>query len=394
MLMPVPTAGTRLRLKLNKPVNFWGYELIFGDLQHKFTHIKHMAKEREEKGLLTDIWYLAMPGHILKRGKTISKIILNRNMVFGRDEDGNIFCLKDLCPHRGVPLSYGAFDGREIECCYHGWCFNRDGACTKIPSLGEDTEYNMQKIKVFRYEVKEINGNIWVYIPPAYRFNYEVTRNSIADFPMSEDKKFKYVSTHLLECDLDNAVIGLIDPAHVPNVHASWWWRSKKTQKKKQKKFLPSKLGFIMASHKPASNSRVYSLFKKISVEITFSIPGIRVEHIRYGEKREIILLTALTPLTDNTTELNQFLYTNVPLVKILFPLLQPIGKVFINQDVKIIKKQKEGLKYNPPLMLVGEADQQARWYHQLKENYTKSTSRKEALVHPLKEETVLTWYS
>ncbi len=350
---------------------------------------------REEKTLLTDIWYLVMPGRLLKKGQTIGKIILNRNMVFGRDKNGNIFCLKDLCPHRGVPLSHGLFDGREIECCYHGWRFNGEGTCTKIPAIGDNPDFNTEKVKVFRYAVKEINGNIWVYIPPTYRMKYEVDEDAIADFPLNPDKKFRFVSAHTLECDLDNAVIGLIDPAHVPHVHASWWWRSKKKQKKKQKRFFASKLGFVMAAHKPGTNSKVYNLFKrKLAIEITFSIPGIRVEHIRYGKKGEIVLLTALTPLTDNTTELNQFLYSNIPLVNFLFPILRPIGKVFINQDVQVIKKQKEGLKYDPPLMLIGEADEQAKWYYKLKENFIKSATEKTPLEHPLKEETHLTWYS
>lgn len=351
------------------------------------------AQDRD-KELLTDIWYLAMAGHQLKKGQLIGKVILNRNMVFGRDDEGNIFCLRDLCPHRGVPLSYGNFDGKEIECCYHGWIFNGQGVCTKIPALG-DSAYDTEKIKVFKFPVKEINGNIWVYIPATYRMNYEVMEDAIADFPVSPEKKFMYVSTHELACDLDNAVIGLIDPAHVPNVHASWWWRSKKKQKRKQKKFIPSKMGFVMAAHQPASNSKVYNLFKKnLEIEITFSIPGVRVEHIRYGKKGEIVLLTTLSPLTDHTTELNQFFYTNIPLVRLLFPIIRPIGKVFINQDVAVVNKQKEGLKYDPPLMLVGEADQQARWYYKLKDNFRKAVREKEPLEHPLKENTVLTWYT
>ncbi len=354
------------------------------------------TNQREEKRLLTDIWYLVMPGHLLKKGKTVGKVIANHNIVLGRQSDGSVFGLKNICPHRGVPLSHGNFDGKEIECCYHGWFFNGNGVCTKIPSLGDSPDFDIEKVKVFKYQVKEINGNIWIYIPPTFRMNYEVNQEAIADFPLSENNAFKYVSTHQLECDLDNAVIGLIDPAHVPNVHASWWWRSKKKQKKKQKKFIPSKLGFVMAAHKPGSNSKVYNIFKgKIQVEITFSIPGIRVEHIKYGEKgKKIVLLTALTPITENHTELNQFLYTNIPLVKILFPFLRPIGKIFINQDVQVIRKQKEGLKYNPPLMLVGEADQQARWYHQLKENFSTAVKEKEPLKHPLEKETLLTWYS
>jgi len=351
------------------------------------------AQERD-KELLTDIWYLAMAGHKLRKGQTIGKEILNRNMVFGRDNNGEVFCLRDLCPHRGVPLSYGNFDGKEIECCYHGWFFDCEGKCTKIPAIG-DAQYKTEKIRVFQFPVKEINGNIWVYIPATYRMKQDILEDAIADIPVAQNKKFRYVSTHQLACDLDNAVIGLIDPAHVPNVHASWWWRSKKKQKRKEKQFIASKMGFVMAAHQPASNSKVYNIFKKkLAIEITFSIPGVRVEHIKYGDKGEIVLLTCLTPLSENTTELNQFLYSNIPLVNFLFPIMRPIGKIFINQDVQVVNKQKEGLKYNPPLMLVGEADQQARWYYKLKENYRKAVKEKEPLEHPLKENTVLTWFT
>ena len=48
-------------------------------------------------------------------------------MLLGRTSDGEIFALRDFCPHRGMPLRFGNFDGQTIECCYHGWCFNTDG---------------------------------------------------------------------------------------------------------------------------------------------------------------------------------------------------------------------------------------------------------------------------
>ena len=46
--------------------------------------------------------------------------------------------LKDLCIHRGAALSLGwAREGR-IVCPYHGWEYDRSGACVRIPSLPED----------------------------------------------------------------------------------------------------------------------------------------------------------------------------------------------------------------------------------------------------------------
>ena len=54
--------------------------------------------------------------------------------------DGALHAVRDLCPHRRVPLSAGqrvtTADGERVECGYHGWQFEGRGACTAIPALG------------------------------------------------------------------------------------------------------------------------------------------------------------------------------------------------------------------------------------------------------------------
>ena len=88
-----------------------------------------------ESEMLCDVWYMAVPGRAIKRGKMLGKMLLGQSLVLGRDSNGEPFALRDICPHRGIPLSRGVFDGREIECCYHGWRFTCDGGCSHIPSL-------------------------------------------------------------------------------------------------------------------------------------------------------------------------------------------------------------------------------------------------------------------
>ena len=39
---------------------------------------------------------------------------------YPRDRQGRPFALHDACPHRGMPLSHGHFDGQQVECSYHG----------------------------------------------------------------------------------------------------------------------------------------------------------------------------------------------------------------------------------------------------------------------------------
>jgi nitrite reductase/ring-hydroxylating ferredoxin subunit len=55
--------------------------------------------------------------------------------------DGKICALRDVCPHRRVPLSAGTVAdsprGQLLECGYHGWSFGADGVCARIPALGD-----------------------------------------------------------------------------------------------------------------------------------------------------------------------------------------------------------------------------------------------------------------
>ena len=44
-------------------------------------------------------------------------------VVLGRGKDGALFALRDRCPHRGMALSKGKFDGDTLMCPFHGWRF-------------------------------------------------------------------------------------------------------------------------------------------------------------------------------------------------------------------------------------------------------------------------------
>ena len=89
--------------------------------------------------------------------------MLGEPILIGRDTAGTPFALHDPCPHRGMPLSAGRFDGHEVECCYHGWRFDTGGQCTLIPSLVPGQAFTPERIRVRSYPVREVQGNIWVF---------------------------------------------------------------------------------------------------------------------------------------------------------------------------------------------------------------------------------------
>jgi phenylpropionate dioxygenase-like ring-hydroxylating dioxygenase large terminal subunit len=88
--------------------------------------------------LLRGLWYVACPGAEIKPGAMTGKKLMGGMVLLGRDKAGKVFALRDICPHRGIPLRHGKFDGETAQCCYHGWRFDTDGVCVDIPSTHED----------------------------------------------------------------------------------------------------------------------------------------------------------------------------------------------------------------------------------------------------------------
>jgi phenylpropionate dioxygenase-like ring-hydroxylating dioxygenase large terminal subunit len=337
---------------------------------------------------LREMWYFALWGAALKRGRMLAKTILGEPLLLGRAADGEVFALRDICPHRGMPLSCGAFDGGEVECCYHGWRFDRNGQCTAIPSLVPEQEFDIARIRVKRYAAVEVQGNIWVYLgddpagaPP------------VPVLPDIGERGPDLYEAVRFPCSIDHAVVGLMDPAHGPFVHRAWWWRSRRSIHEKAKSFAPAPFGFTMLRHAPSANSNAYRLLGgKPETEITFRLPSIRIEQIRTG-RHAVVNLTAVTPLGPGESEINHAIYWTLPWLGPLKPLLRPFVRAFLRQDRDVMVLQQEGLRHDPPLLLINDADTQAKWYYRLKNEYARARAENRPFVNPVKER-VLRWRS
>ena len=74
-------------------------------------------------GFLWDFWYPAVRSSEIRGCKLVTAMLLEVPLVLGRTDGGKAFAMRDSCPHRGIPLSAGWFDGETIMCKYHGWRF-------------------------------------------------------------------------------------------------------------------------------------------------------------------------------------------------------------------------------------------------------------------------------
>src|SRR5215470_5746748 len=215
-----------------------------------------------DPGFLWDFWYPAARSAEIRGRRLLTATLLEVPLVLGRTDQGQAFAMRDTCPHRGIPLSYGCFDGKNVECSYHGWRFDGpSGQCVEIPSLTSQDKLKVERIYASRYPCQEHDGYVWVYMasPPT---------GEPPDAPRLRTFSERYRATHLA-CDLpshiDHGIIGLMDPAHGPFVHQSWFWRSQKSIHEKAKQFEPIPNGFRMSPHSPSSNSAPYQVLRKLT---------------------------------------------------------------------------------------------------------------------------------
>src|SRR5277367_2380556 len=97
--------------------------------------------------LIYDDWYPALRTSALHTSRLTKAMLLDIPLVLGRRKDGRVFAMRDSCPHRGIPLSVGWFDGEHVTCRYHGWEFEPcSGQCAAIPSLSSFDRLDATKI--------------------------------------------------------------------------------------------------------------------------------------------------------------------------------------------------------------------------------------------------------
>jgi phenylpropionate dioxygenase-like ring-hydroxylating dioxygenase large terminal subunit len=112
-----------------------------------------------EDHVLRSDWIVACKAEDVKESP-IQVVILGERVVLFRNEEG-IHAFKDLCIHRGAALSLGCVRDGNLVCPYHGWEYNSEGDCTKIPQLPEGRAIP-SKAKATTYSCIEAYGFVWV----------------------------------------------------------------------------------------------------------------------------------------------------------------------------------------------------------------------------------------
>jgi nitrite reductase/ring-hydroxylating ferredoxin subunit len=97
-------------------------------------------------------------------GKPTAVTLLGERIMVMRDK-GTVYALKDRCPHRGVPLSFGnqQFPGT-VSCVYHGWTFDlKSGDLVAAITDGPNSPI-CGKVTQPTFETAERLGMVWIFV--------------------------------------------------------------------------------------------------------------------------------------------------------------------------------------------------------------------------------------
>lgn len=114
-----------------------------------------------EVGINPNYWYAVSWANQLKPGDIISVVIWQQAIAVYRDINGQLHALEDFCPHKGVALHKGKVHGCNLACAYHGWEFDNQGNCVKIPYLPE--KQKLPRATVRSYPIQEKYNLIWIF---------------------------------------------------------------------------------------------------------------------------------------------------------------------------------------------------------------------------------------
>ncbi|WP_413165043.1 Rieske 2Fe-2S domain-containing protein [Capilliphycus salinus ALCB114379] len=137
-----------------------------------------------------------------------------RDFVLFRAEDGTPHLLDAHCPHLGAHLGYGGtVEGDTIRCPFHGWQWNCQGHCVKVPYADKSPQTQIKS-----WPIRELNGLIFMY----YHHQNQEPNWEIPQVPECYSKdwtRLQSVRRWKVKTDLIQYLENSVDVSHLYSLH-------------------------------------------------------------------------------------------------------------------------------------------------------------------------------
>ena len=165
--------------------------------------------------MFINFWYAAERSENVTNDGPTHVRMLGLDFVLFRDTQDRVHCLPNTCVHRGGALARGKVEGDCVQCPYHGWQFDGDGVCQRVPSLGPEGK-PPSRARTDTYPVEERYGLVHVFLGDLP----EDERPPIMEIAEYGQEGWRAtVQEYNWTIDYQRAVENSLDPAHNEWVH-------------------------------------------------------------------------------------------------------------------------------------------------------------------------------
>ena len=162
------------------------------------------------------VWFMVAYEDELAPGEVSAIRYWSTDLVLWRDEAGGFHLQDAYCPHLGAHLGVGGkVKGAELECPFHGWRFDGDGACAQIPY----SEKVNRKARLHTYPVVVRNRMVFAWRhPDAVAPMWELpVIDEVGDAEWSDFYRSSFTINTIPQEMSENGA----DPAHFRYVHGT-----------------------------------------------------------------------------------------------------------------------------------------------------------------------------
>ncbi len=297
---------------------------------------KECSFSKNDWDILSNFWYpVALEADI--GDQPLKARLLDTDLVIAR-LGSNYVVAKDLCIHRGAPLSKGWIRDDCIVCPYHGYRFNGSGKCALVPSHPDWKIPDKLRLQTVLHE--ERYGIVWVCLSgrPANRIPVWEPEESDGAY-----RRFT-LGPEVWNCSAGRLIENFIDNAHFSFVHQSSFGQEGSATMGAEYEFAQDDYTMTMEfdykaknpGHSPISNAAELDRHMHRVLFLPFSTRTV----IGYPGDREHLVHFNIAPVSARKSQLIAVFHRNfdhdVPIEQ-----LRDWERKIINEDRAIVELQK-----------------------------------------------------
>ena len=160
--------------------------------------------------VLSQYWHPVAFSSDVGANKPFAAVLLDEELVLFRSGE-QLVAARDVCAHRGAPLSIGWVENGNLVCPYHGLQYGADGRCRHIPSQCDGPI--PERLRLMTYPAREAYGLVWVSLGGGNEL--------LPEFPAWSEPGYQQILPPSIDINASagRQTEGFIDVAHFAWIH-------------------------------------------------------------------------------------------------------------------------------------------------------------------------------